>query len=199
MPSNQMEYSHSRKAGNRGDVWKHAVLVALADSIPLGTEALYVESHCGAPVHQLTRGGEWQQGVGRLVGEKLCESAYVTVAESWVQRRQYPASWVIVVNRFADRNVKIKAVLADVSGSVAMAYQTQAHAKLAPTVMVEFHQLDGYILAASIERADLVFIDPPFHPVADKDWRMLTHTCIRLTERNVPFVAWYPFYSPTRP
>ena len=48
-----MDYNHSRKAGNQGDVWKHAVLTAVADAIDVGEEVLYVESHSGTPVHQL--------------------------------------------------------------------------------------------------------------------------------------------------
>src|SRR5688500_8261943 len=31
-----MDYNHSRKAGNQGDVWKHAVLTAVADAIDVG-------------------------------------------------------------------------------------------------------------------------------------------------------------------
>jgi 23S rRNA A2030 N6-methylase RlmJ len=42
-----MDYNHSRKAGNQGDVWKHAVLTAVADAIDVGEEVLYVESHSG--------------------------------------------------------------------------------------------------------------------------------------------------------
>lgn len=53
-----MKYSHSRKAGNAGDVWKHAVLITIAGAMPVGDDVLYVESHSGAPVHSLTPGGE---------------------------------------------------------------------------------------------------------------------------------------------
>ena len=61
-----MDYSHSRKAGNQGDVWKHAVVTAVAEAIEVGEEVLYVEPHSGVPVHPLVAGGEWLQGAGRL-------------------------------------------------------------------------------------------------------------------------------------
>ena len=53
-----MAYDHARKAGNRGDVWKHAVLVALTDAITTDSSSFrYVESHAGAPLHDLKPGG----------------------------------------------------------------------------------------------------------------------------------------------
>lgn len=179
-------------------MWKHAVLVALADSIGSSTGAVYVESHCGAPVHQLARGGEWERGVGRLVGKK-CDSMYMTVAASWLQQHLYPASWVIVVNRLAGRLGNVKAILADISEEVAAAYHSLAEVGIPPNVSVEFHQADGFEIAAGAENADLIFMDPPFYPDAEMDWRKLADTCLHLAERNVPFVAWYPFHWPTRP
>lgn len=61
-----MAYDHSRKAGNRDDVWKHAVLVALMDAITADSDSFrYVESHAGAPFHDLQPGGEWRHAAGR--------------------------------------------------------------------------------------------------------------------------------------
>jgi 23S rRNA A2030 N6-methylase RlmJ len=96
-----MDYSHSRKAGNQGDVWKHTVLTAVADAIELGDEVLYVESHSGAPVHQLVAGGEWHRGAGRVAGATAGDFAYGAEVARWIRRGQYPASWVFVANRLA--------------------------------------------------------------------------------------------------
>jgi 23S rRNA (adenine2030-N6)-methyltransferase len=195
-----MEYNHSRKAGNQGDVWKHAVLVTLADSVAGKSDAFqYVESHCGSPVHELTRGGEWERGIGRLVDKGSCDCLYATIARSWLKRSLYPAGWLLVANRLAARFTRVRAVLADVAELVASHYPPSADVAVAPNVHVEFHLEDGYSVAASLERADLVFLDPPFYPDADADWRKLAETCLILAERDVPFVAWYPFYWHTRP
>jgi len=67
------------------------------------------------------------------------------------------------------------------------------------SVSVEFQQADGYTAATTSEKADLVFLDPPFHPDAETDWRKLAGSCLSLAERDVPFVAWYPFFWTTRP
>jgi hypothetical protein len=37
----RMKYDHSRKAGNQGDVWKHAMLLTLADSITAETDIFH--------------------------------------------------------------------------------------------------------------------------------------------------------------
>jgi len=194
-----MDYNHSRKAGNRGDVWKHSVLLALADSVGATSDTFqYVESHSGAPVHELGRNGEWKHGVGRFAGNESCDCQYAAVARSWLASNRYPASWVIVVDRLAKRFTRVRAVLADLADQVAAHYPPRG--VLVPSnVVVDFKQADGYAVAASIEEADLVFLDPPFHPNANADWQKLARSCHSLAERGVPFVAWYPFYWPTRP
>src|SRR6266850_3813375 len=52
-----MDYNHSRKAGNRGDVWKHAILMMIADTIPIRNDEFHwFETHAGAPIHRLQTG-----------------------------------------------------------------------------------------------------------------------------------------------
>lgn len=89
-----MAYHHSRKAGNRGDVWKHAVLVALMDAITADSDSFrYVESHAGVPLHDLKPGGEWRHGAGAVsgAGRAACVSRYVAIARKWLMTQQYPA------------------------------------------------------------------------------------------------------------
>ena len=98
-----MTYDHSRKAGNLGDVWKHNVLVALVDAMPGNIESFrYVEGHAGAPIHNLTDGGEWVRGV-KVVKHALRDSCYMAMANEWLDRGQYPASWMFVADRLARR------------------------------------------------------------------------------------------------
>ena len=195
----RMEYNHSRKAGNRGDAWKHSVLLALADVLPATSDTFrYVESHSGAPVHELGPGGEWECGVGRFASNESCDCQYAAVARRWLALNRYPASWVMVVDRLAKRFPKVRATLSDLADSVAADYPPRG-VHVPPNVDVDFRQADGYVVAASLEEADLVFLDPPFHPSADADWQKLAASCRSLAERGVPFVAWYPFFWPTRP
>lgn len=193
-----MEYSHSRKAGNEGDVWKHAVLLAAADLVPLSDEPRYVESHSGAPVHRLAEGGEWQRGVGRVMSSSACASDYRAVLSPWMQRKEYPASWVIVANRLARRLSAVSVYLADTSDEVAEAHRQPNTSVLAENVRVNFNQSDGFELAISADRSDLVFIDPPFRD-REREWQLLAGTCMRLRDEGTAFLAWYPYSWHTRP
>jgi 23S rRNA A2030 N6-methylase RlmJ len=193
-----MDYSHSRKAGNQGDVWKHTVLAAVADTIELGEEVLYVESHSGAPVHPLVAGGEWVKGVGRVAGA-AAGSAYGAAVAPWIRRNQYPAGWVLVANQLAKRAKSVNVELADTSDDVAQAYQNGRPLPVPVNVRVTFSQSDGFDLAINARAPLLVFLDPPFSPDRELDWRRLAGTCMHLTEQGVAFLAWYPYSWPTLP
>ncbi len=194
-----MDYSHSRKAGNQGDVWKHAVLLAVADALEVGERVVYVESHSGAPIHQLIAGGEWHRGVGRVVGSHTCESAYRSAVGPGIRRNEYPASWVFVANRFAARAEAVDVELADTSDVVELACNPGRALPVSQNVRVTFRKSDGFDLAIAVASPTLVFLDPPFSPNRELDWRRLAGTCMHLTEQGVPFLAWYPYSWPTLP
>jgi len=63
MPS----YDHRVHAGNAGDVWKHFLLLEVADYflIPDG-RLIYAETHVGRPTYALHMPGEWEGGIGKL-------------------------------------------------------------------------------------------------------------------------------------
>jgi 23S rRNA A2030 N6-methylase RlmJ len=95
-----MDYNHARKAGNRGDVWKHAILMLIADSIPIRNDEFHwLEGHAGAPIHRLHLGGEWQRGIGSILTTK--NLAYVTRAADFVRKGLYPAGWLLAAERLA--------------------------------------------------------------------------------------------------
>ena len=99
-----MAYDHSRKAGNLGDLWKHAVLVSIAEHLPVGPRCRYVETHSGAPIHTLGSNGEWCRGIGAVI-EQIDEDShpYLLQAKRYVARRHYPAGWLLFANAMAQR------------------------------------------------------------------------------------------------
>lgn len=198
-----MVYDHSRKAGNCGDVWKHAVLVALTDAIETNSDSFrYVESHAGAPLHELKDNGEWRRGVGRLAaGNASCDSRYRAIAGEWLRTRQYPAGWAFAADRLARRFEHVEVKLFDTSDHVAERYRRQSDLRVPSNVSVKFQQQDGYCAARRLEAADadFVFLDPPYSPDSSKDWRLVGEVCRTLAERKLKFAVWYPFYWPTRP
>jgi len=194
-----MEYNHSRKAGNRGDVWKHSVLVALVDAIPISGNAFrWIECHAGAPEHLLKPGGEWERGIGDALRQAKPQSPYYERAAEFVGEGRYPAGWVFAAERLAKRCNQVEIRLFDTSDDVARQYRRKLKL-VPPNVNWRFTKADGIGYVRRVSSADLVFLDPPFHPDANVDWSRLTECCRDLVVAGVPFVAWYPFYWPTKP
>lgn len=197
---NPMAYDHSRKAGNLGDVWKHSVLVALADVVSGNSEPFrYVECHAGAPIHELTKNAEWRRGVDTFTREASGRSRYAAMAREWLERKRYPASWVFVADRLSRRFQQVQIELFDVSDHVTAQYGALPDLQVPGNVQWSFRQADGYAEVARLESADLVFLDPPYSPDAEEDWRRLRQACQTLMAHRIAFAAWYPFYWPTRP
>src|SRR5262245_58951994 len=72
-----MNYRHAFHAGNFADVFKHAVLCRIVTHL-LGKPGAFrvIDTHAGAGLYDLDseearRGGEWQDGIGRLRGTAL--------------------------------------------------------------------------------------------------------------------------------
>ena len=194
-------YNHSKKAGNLGDVWKHFLLVELAQTIPSISDMFhYVESHCGGPVHELAPGGEWNKGIGNICGGASCDSAYVSFSRPWIKSSQYPAGWVFTASQLAKRFSQVDVTLFDINDEVGDMYEPlKPDHRFPDNIEVTFCKKDGFEAVKNLNEVDLVFLDPPFHPDADKDWRGLIDTCNALTSKQITFVAWYPFFSPDWP
>lgn len=196
-----MSYDHSKKAGNKGDVWKHAVLVEVTRRLPVEGAFRYVESHAGAPGHDLGPGGEWRRGIGKVPSSLDAASPeYLRLARPFVQRWRYPAGWQFAAAVLQARSAELEVELYDQSPEVAAKYPPQDGDGLWPGPP-RFALGDGYVAVGDLPRgsAHLVFLDPPFSPNASKDWKALSEACKGLLRRDIPFLAWYPFYWPTRP
>lgn len=64
-------YDHSKKAGNEGDVIKHAFLLdavdrLLAEKQERGGPIWYLDTHAARPFHRLRSSGQWTSGIGKL-------------------------------------------------------------------------------------------------------------------------------------
>src|SRR5262245_63387101 len=76
-----MNYRHAFHAGNFADVLKHAVLARILVHLRAKPAAFRViDTHAGAGRYDLTgpeasRGGEWRDGIGRLLEAAIGEEA----------------------------------------------------------------------------------------------------------------------------
>jgi 23S rRNA (adenine2030-N6)-methyltransferase len=102
----RMQYDHARKAGNRGDVWKHFLLVNVIDCLEVPERFQYVDLHSLAPLHELQPRGEWKNGIGKVLTEcaALKHNAYFEITFVLVTKRQYPAAWWFAMTRLAARS-----------------------------------------------------------------------------------------------
>jgi 23S rRNA A2030 N6-methylase RlmJ len=149
----------------------------------------------------LRAGGEWQGGIENILCScsDLREHPYLLHANRFVKDRRYPAGWWFVANQLASRTSNVTVDLTDTSEAVADQYRDSR--SIAPTrdVVVRFDQADGFSRIQEDIRADLVFIDPPFHPDADADWEALGKACNKLLRQSISFLVWYPIYWCTKP
>jgi 23S rRNA (adenine2030-N6)-methyltransferase len=81
-----VNYRHAFHAGSFADVLKHAVLCRILDYLRT-KEAPFrvIDTHAGAGLYDLTgpeasRGGEWQDGIGRLMAAELPQKAATLLA-----------------------------------------------------------------------------------------------------------------------
>ncbi len=196
-----MLYDHSTKAGNKGDVWKHFALLTVVDRLRSAGTFRYVDTHAGAPQHQLVPGGEWEEGIGKVLDKcpALRRHSYPETAARWVEGGLYPSSWQFAVECATPRFERVEVYLSDIAKTVAAQYGDLVALDLPENVTVHFHTGDGFVRLQSIGEADLVLIDPPFCPNPDPDWRRLREACALLKERGTQFLAWYPIFSDIEP
>jgi hypothetical protein len=100
----------------------------------------------------------------------------------WVRRNEYPASWVFVANRLAARAQAVDVELADTSDVVEQACNPRRALPVSQNVKINVRKSDGFDLAIEVASPTLVFLDPPFSPNRELDWRRLAGTCLHLAE-----------------
>jgi 23S rRNA A2030 N6-methylase RlmJ len=195
-----MGYDHGRKAGNKGDVWKHFALISVVDGLAVGQSFRYIDLHSGAPSYQLGESGEWKRGIAAVLNSRgsLGSHGYLEVASKFAEKGTYLSSWRFVVERLAARCPHLDVVLTDTADAVAARYE-RSLSGLPPNTSVRFEQSDGFRSIEFLAKADLVLIDPPFNPDAASEWRQTRVACASLLGRRIPFLAWYPLYSHSNP
>lgn len=189
------DYSHRFHAGNHGDVFKHAVLLAVIEALP--RPMCYVETHAGEGRYRLGPTGEWTEGIGRLdaAGDLPALEAFRrALARAGAAKRtpnrggDYPGSPLLALGALGP-------------GDTAVLYERDAAAAQALTratahdARVRVHAADAW--GAALPEAGLVHIDPPY---TDKDeWSQAAAAVSRLHKAGAAVMLWYPIKSLTRP
>jgi 23S rRNA (adenine2030-N6)-methyltransferase len=155
-------YNHQIHAGNAGDVWKHFILVEVAEHLLFRDKSLiYAESHVGRPEYAVSAPGEWEKGIGRLWRYLpfLQDFLYFRMlADLNPQRlRLYPGSSSLILETAKRHGALVQAEIWDINPDLAASWRGFSE--------VEFHCADGFSGVLSIlDRSNpgLLLIDPPY-------------------------------------
>ena len=199
-----MNYRHAFHAGNFADVFKHAVLCRILHYLR-GKPAAFrvIDTHAGAGLYDLagpqaSRGGEWHDGIGRLMAAKLeapvaeLLAPYLEVVGALNERGRltvYPGSpalaraWLRPQDRLVACEIEPQAIAA-------------LRQNLRGDIRIKTLDIDGWTaLGAYVppkERRGLVLVDPPFE--AENDFLRLAHG-LAAAYRKWPtglYALWYP-------
>ncbi len=186
MPAQMGHYDHRAHAGNAGDVWKHFMLLEVADCLLTPDSSLvYAESHVGRPKYALEPSGDWESGIGRIwpalsllknfpYFDILAESnSFQPSRPSHI--KYYPGSALLVAKLAQRKKAAIKMEIWDNDPAVGedwnkiLDLECIDHECLNYECIdrssISFHLGDGFSgIASLLKRAPpgLLLIDPPF-------------------------------------
>lgn len=193
-----MNYRHAFHAGNFADVHKHLVLIALLERLKRKpTPILFLDTHAGRGRYDLqspdaTRGGEWRNGIERLIDAPLQQEdarTYVERADIKPGMREYHGSPLLALRSLRDID---RVVFVEQQPTEAAALERELPRRRNLSVVCG----DGYAALKTYlppkENRGLVLIDPPYE--ADNEFalveRALTFGLTRWPTGM--FAAWYP-------
>lgn len=205
------DYSHRYHAGNHGDVFKHAALLAcLAPLTAPGAPPLTcVDTHAGEGHYRLGSTGEWTEGIGRLDAARpapppalaaLLGALARTGAVARIPNRggEYPGSPRLMQGALRpgdtlvafERDPAAAAVLARVLGGTGAARARTGDG---------FAGLAALAAESAAGRRLFVHIDPPYTDKAE--WTQVVDALAGLVAArpDAGALLWYPIKSLTRP
>jgi 23S rRNA (adenine2030-N6)-methyltransferase len=199
-----MNYRHAFHAGNFADVVKHIVLARILVYLQEKPAPFRViDTHAGAGLYDLTsdeaqRGGEWQHGIGRLLGVDLGEREAALLAPYLDVIRSFnPGD---EVSRYPGSPVIARALLRPQDSLVACELEPAARKTLIRSLnkdpQARIVDIDGWVaLTAYVppkERRGLVLIDPPFEKPDEFDRFAEVFEAAFRKWSSGTFALWYP-------
>ena len=199
-----MNYRHAFHAGSFADVFKHAVLGRILHYLR-GKQAPFrvIDTHAGAGLYDLTgadasRGGEWHDGIERLLAAPLVEpvaallAPYLEVIGALNERGRlkiYPGSPAIARAWLRPQDRLIACEL-EPKAAAALGRSLRGDNRIKTLAVDGWSALSAYVPPP--ERRGLVLVDPPFEE--ESDFHRLSHG-LGLAHRKWAtgiYSLWYP-------
>lgn len=203
-----MNYRHAFHAGNFADVLKHAVLARVLLHLQAKEPPFRViDTHAGVGRYDLmgdeaSRTGEWQHGIGRLLGADLRVLASqpealwlaplldAVIAENAAGGLRYYPGSPIVARRLLRRQDRLVVVEKHPQDAALLAEHFRGDQN------VKVHELDGWQAAKAFlppkERRGVVLIDPPYEEAGELDRVVEALAGGYARFAGGTFIAWYP-------
>lgn len=199
-----MNYRHAFHAGSFADVFKHAVLCRILHHLREKPAAFRViDTHAGAGLYDLTsveatRGGEWHDGIERLMAAKLSTkmadllAPYLEVIgalNEGTRLTTYPGSPALVRAWLRPQDRLIACEL-EPEAAKSLAYHLQRDSRVKCLAIDGWTALSAYVPPK--ERRGLVLVDPPFEQ--EKDFARLVHDFAAAHRKWTTgiYALWYP-------
>lgn len=169
-----MNYRHAFHAGSFADVFKHAVLCRILEHLRAKPAAFRViDTHAGAGLYDLagpeaSRGGEWRQGIERLLAAKLDPAVAALLApyldvlaalNAPGRLTTYPGSPALVRAWLRPQDRLIACEL-EPKAAKALAANLRGDTRIKTLRIDGWTALSAYVPPP--ERRGLVLVDPPF-------------------------------------
>ncbi len=200
-------YDHRDKVGNEGDVVKHSLLAAVAENLmesKQNANFIYAETHTGRPrYNNLPEDGRWVNGVGpfsaqisELTTNNLPEDNgenYNHLLPYWENcfrgpveaGSSYYGSNGIVFEMLRKAGKSIEFHLWD--NSAAVCHSLLSYYEAWPQVNI--CRGDGYRGIRTLDKADLVLVDPVSIKSEEEQLKIMETLSI-LSDQKIPFICW---------
>jgi 23S rRNA (adenine2030-N6)-methyltransferase len=203
-----MNYRHAFHAGNFADVVKHVLLtLALVHLRKKETPFRVIDTHAGTGRTNLesaeaTRGGEWQDGVGRIWKADLGPTVEPLLAPYREALRSfnpdgalkiYPGS-PFLIRHFLRADDRLIACELESGAAQALTRNLRSDPRVKAIAIDGWTALSAYIPPK--ERRGLVLIDPPFEEPDELSRLAEAIGAAHAKWRSGMLLAWYPIKEP---
>jgi 23S rRNA (adenine2030-N6)-methyltransferase len=206
-----LNYRHAFHAGNFADVLKHVVLSRILVHLRDKPGAFRViDTHAGAGRYDLSsneaiRGGEWQDGIGRLIDAPLPKPAAELLApyldairalNPSGQLRSYPGSPVLA-QHFLRRQDRLIACELEPQAARSLRRVLGGDDRAKAIEIDGWTGLSAYI--PPVERRGVVLVDPPFEQQGDYARLAGVLDIARRKWASGTYLLWYPIKGRPEP
>ena len=207
----RINYRHAFHAGNFADVVKHAVLVRILEHLRRKPAPFRViDTHAGAGRYDLgaeeaQRGGEWREGIGRLLDARIAPPARALLApyldavatcNGPGPLTSYPGSPVLA-RAFLRVQDRLIACELEPNAAAALARNLAGDRRCKAVTIDGWTALNAYVPPK--ERRGLVLVDPAYEQAGDFARLAQALAAAHRKWANGTYLVWYPIKERTAP